>query len=392
MVLSQICRQLRVNSLGTPELWQAITVESARHGRAPNPSMVGLWMSRAGILPRDISFTTRDIERGTQILEASLEYSLQWRDVELKVPMESYAPLVNHHGPFPFLRSLRLSMNSGVWEGQATVPVQGAPLLRELIITDFPAVTADVAWGQLTTLRMDVHEAAPGISILQHCTSLVDLHFALLDPIRTLPSIPPVILPSLRSLFTAARSILPFVTTPGLEELNIWGLGFSGDINAVTASLQALLARSDPPLRILCFRVPNIDAAAFQAFLQAASTSVVELILTLHFPTGLDTLISVLQDASLLPALTTLRIVEQSRAAADTMPFDAVLGTVRARREVSPGRASLQLFSMSLYNRGSESEARVPPLSVLGKFNALADEGLRVRIANHAGVLVDRQT
>ncbi|KAJ7174755.1 hypothetical protein C8R46DRAFT_1347812 [Mycena filopes] len=366
MVLSQMNSQLRANALGTPELWQSLTVDTgSRHeppGQPFNAALVGLWMSRAGLLPRDVSLTTRNIRRGAEILAASMEYTLQWRDVALKLPMESYAALAAHRGPFPFLRTLQLSMNSGAWEGTSTTTIRDAPLLRKLVLMDFPAVTADVPWAHLT-----------------------ELDFALTNTSRTLSVLPHVTLPCLRSLSTSGYSIIPYLTTPSLDELRIWGPGFSNDMDELTASLPALYTRSPCAPTSVYFRLPQISSTQFTAFLRE-NASATTLTLMLHFTSGLDTLVRVLEAADVLPALTTLSVVEMSRGEGDEMSFEPILDVVRARRL---DRATLERFNISLHHR-QRNGVRVPPASMLGALDALADAGLRVRVANESGVLMHR--
>ncbi|KAJ6589951.1 hypothetical protein DFH09DRAFT_885567, partial [Mycena vulgaris] len=248
LLLTQICRDWRDIALDTPELWQSITVDSS--SGPVSPLMVGLWMFRASNRPRDISFTTRDTERGTDFLEESMVYSHQWRDVELRLPMESFSDLVAYHGPFPILRSLSLSIGSQMFSEVQTITVRDAPLLHEVTLTDFPFLAADIAWEQLTILKITTHVAAPAIFALQRCSNLVDLEFSLLVPGRDAESlaIPPFVLPSLKTLLTAGKSLLPFITAPSLEQLDIWGPGFSGDMDSLTESLDALLERSTCPL------------------------------------------------------------------------------------------------------------------------------------------------
>ncbi|KAJ7655388.1 hypothetical protein B0H17DRAFT_378370 [Mycena rosella] len=379
LLLTQICRGWRGISLDTPQLWQSIVVN------APvSPLMVGLWMSRGGNLPRDISFTAYDEKEGTYFLEESMDYCLQWRDVELSLPMESFSA-VTHHGPFPLLSSLSLSTTSGVFDGDQTIAFQGAPLLLQATLREFPFLAPDIAWGQLTTLDMTAHQADEGIATLQNCTGLVDLQFLLLDHAQN--GIPPLTLLSLRSLKTAGHSILPLLITPNLERLAIWGPGFSNDMDLLTTSLHDLLERSACPLGYLSFRTPpDIPAAAFKAFLEAAP-SVTELALTFQFSNGLEKLVTVLQSADVLPKLTTLRIMDMSRAAEATMPFDPLLDTLRVRRDAVDGRTTLEMLSLSIRSR-SQGPGRVCPNAALSKFAGLAEEGLRIRIVCDGIVLM----
>ncbi|KAJ6599096.1 hypothetical protein DFH09DRAFT_1130105 [Mycena vulgaris] len=384
LLLTQICRDWRAIALDTPDLWQSIAVGST--GPPVSPLMVGLWMSRANNRPRDIYFSTHDRKRGAEYLDESMDYCQQWRDVELRLPIESFSELIAHHGPFPLLRSLSLSVRSAVIDGDHIITIRDAPLLRKVTVMDFPILAPDIAWEQLTTLKMTTHEAGPGISALQRCSNLLHLEFSLNVHDMVAPPILPFTLPSLNTLLTAGESLLPYVTLPNLEQLDIWGPGFlPGGMEALTESLHALLVRSACPLKRLSFRMPpKITAGAFRAFLQAAAP-VVELKLTLYFPSGLGELVTVLQSADVLPQLTALRIVD----ATGGETFTPLLDALRARRASVAGRAMLGSFSLSIQNDSRSGAARVPPNAVMAELAALADDGLRIRIANGT-VLMDR--
>ncbi|KAJ6589946.1 hypothetical protein DFH09DRAFT_1140499 [Mycena vulgaris] len=393
VVLTHICRDWRAIALDTPELWQSIAVDTSTG--LVGPLMVGLWMSRADPsrpsdhkLPLDISFTTKYTEQGTQYLEESMVYRQQWRDVELRIPMQSFSELIAYHGPFPLLRSLALSMNSGTHTEAHTITIRGAPLLRAVTLTDFPLLTADIPWEQLTTLKLATQgEAAPGIFALQRCPNLVHLEFSLIATGPPPLVIPPFTLPSLQTLLTTGQPIVQYLTLPSLEQLTIWGPGFLGDIQPRTKALRALIKRSACPLERLSLRVPpKMAADAFRPFLQAFAP-VIELTLTLYFDSGLQEFVTVLQAPDVLPRLTALRIMDASQAVA----FAPLLDTLRARRAPVEGRMMLQSFNLSLEDnaRAARAPARAPPSAAMTEFAALADAGLRIRIANGA-VLMDR--
>ncbi|KAJ7625458.1 hypothetical protein B0H17DRAFT_1111031 [Mycena rosella] len=329
-------------------------------------------------VPQDISFDTYFHAQAATYLQQNIASAQQWRDVALRLPIESFSALAAHHGPFPLLRSLSLSTSSRVSNERQMIKIRDAPLLREVTLADFPIATADLPWEQLTTLKITTHEMEPAIAALQRCSGLVDLEFSLIVSGKVSLDIPLITLASLKSVKTTGESILPFITVPSLEKLGIWGPGFLGDMASVTESLEDLLQRSSCPLQSLSFRVPpKITTAAFGAFLQAAAP-IAELELTFQFPNGLDELVAVLQSTTALPWLATLRIVDA--AGGDT--FAPLLDTLRARR------ASLQSFALTLYSE-LPAPARVPPTAVMAEFTALADAGLRVRVVNAAGVLLD---
>ncbi|KAJ7147683.1 hypothetical protein C8R43DRAFT_1129599 [Mycena crocata] len=393
MTVSQVSRQWRAIGLDTPRLWQSITVDE---DTGPvNPQMVRLWMSRAGCLPRDISFDNSDIARSTELLKESMRFSLQWRDVNLKLPLQSYAALDAHPGPFTILRSLTLSMNTRVWHGDTKIRIQNAPSLREVTLPMYPAIGPDVVWGQLTSLDMSAHFGGEaGILVLKHCSNLIDLKFGRMGQSSTPITIPPCVLPSLKYLTMEGRSLLPFVTVPRLEHLIMSGPGFSqGEIEPLVNSFPALLDRSGPcPLTLLELLVPDMTTIQFRTFLQA-TTSVVELDLDFHFSTGMDQLITVLQAPDVLPRLTTLRITDASRKAQDALPFDPVLDTLHARRAPGvTGQTILNTFALAVSeprryrSYGQPASVRVLPVE---RFTPLADGGLHVRLAVEDSVVMD---
>ncbi|KAJ6589947.1 hypothetical protein DFH09DRAFT_1358996 [Mycena vulgaris] len=385
LLLTQICSDWRDIALDTPELWQSIVVD--RSTGYVNPAMVRLWMSRAKNHPRDISFATQDPKRGTEFLVESMEHSQQWRDVELCLPLESFSDLAAHHGPFPFLRSLSLSLGSETYNfSLQTITIRGAPLLREMTLTDLPFLAADIAWEQLTTLKMTALESETllAIPVVRRCSNLVKLEVTIQGR-HTSPD-PPFTLPSLTALLTAGDSIIPFITVPSLEQLDIRGPRFLSDMEPLTDSLRALLERSACPLTCLSFRVPPmITTSALRAFLLVAA-AVVKLDLTLLELCSRDglSLIAVLQTVDVLPQLTALHITDVT---ADT--FDPLLDTLRARRVPVAGRALLQSFSLFLPKPRRWEPARLLPDTIISELTALADDGLRIHIVGDT-VLMDR--
>ncbi|KAJ7455270.1 hypothetical protein B0H11DRAFT_2067459 [Mycena galericulata] len=373
LIFTRVCRDWRNISLNTPELWQSIAVDMST--RTVHPEVVSLWGSRAGILPRNIHLVTLDHERAEQLLEESMESCERWQHVDLALPLECFAALDGHHGPFPMLRSLSLLIFSGIIDGKRTITIRDAFLLREVTLGEHPFLTVEMAWEQLTTLKITANIGKDGISLLQRCINLIELELKLVD--KPAPStIPPFALPSLQSLVTQSQSVLPFLTVPSLTRLDISGPGFSGEIEELTTSLRALLERSRCPLECLSFRVPPISAAELRHFLKAAPPSVVFLQLSIFLSDQLG-VTSALQAIDVLPRLKTLHI-DHPAGLRDT--YDGLLDTLRSRRQVIEGRATLEAFH--LYNPPTHpGQLRVYfPDALRSKLSALQEEGLHVHI------------
>ncbi|KAJ7761911.1 hypothetical protein DFH07DRAFT_771230 [Mycena maculata] len=265
-------------------------------------------------------------------------------------------------------------MCDALWSTDVTVTIRNAPLLREVTLTEHPSLTVDMAWEQLTTLSITSHEAEEGLSTLQQCSNLLELDCSLRDTGRSPLAIPPFALPSLRHLRTGGRSILPFLTVPSLTHLDIWGPGFSGEMNELTQSLHALLERSVCPLNQLSFRVPptGMSAAEFHSFL-AETPSVVDLQLTFH--ASLD-LITILQADGVLPRLETLRVLYATGHAPEDEVLTELLATLRSRREIIEGRATLDAFHLL---RPKPNRTALPD-AVKDELSALENGGMCISI------------
>ncbi|KAJ6498144.1 hypothetical protein C8R47DRAFT_320629 [Mycena vitilis] len=267
--LARVSQQWQDISQHTPELWQSIRVDDSTP--TVPPQVLGLWATRAGVLPVKIQLVTSDDQRGDALMRQSIASSQRWQELHLSLPVPSFAALVAHHGAFPLLRKLLLELNTNIIRvsDDTMIPMLHAPLLRTAILRDFPFLSIETAWHQLSTLDMTAYSGEPGIFALQPCTNLETLRFSLTmmgPPVAG--AIAPCPLPSLRHLASNGSSILPFVTVPSLTRLDIWGPGFSGGMMPLKQDLAALLARSGCTLQRLSFLMPPaITATGLEAFL-----------------------------------------------------------------------------------------------------------------------------
>ncbi|KAJ6498136.1 hypothetical protein C8R47DRAFT_1317918 [Mycena vitilis] len=338
--LGRVSQQWRNISQQTPELWQSIRIDDSTP--TVPPQVLGLWATRAGALPLKIQLVTDDDQRGDALMVGSIASSLRWQELHLSLPVSSFSALVTHHGPFPALRKVSLSLNTNIISEDTTITILNAPLLRTVILREFPFLSVDAAWNQLTTVDMNTHDGEAGISALRHCTTLQTLRFSLMamrPPVAG--AIAPCTLPSLRHLANNGSSILPFVTVPSLMRLDIWGPGFSGGMMPLNQDLAALLARSGCTLQRLSFRMPPaITAAELEVFLHAVP-SVTDFEFTTHFTGVLANVRAVL--AGVLPRLDTLRVVYGPR---EQESLDPLLAALHARRAVVAGQAMLETFHL----------------------------------------------
>ncbi|KAJ6569455.1 hypothetical protein B0H19DRAFT_1135529 [Mycena capillaripes] len=358
--LTRVSLEWRQICLQTVELWQSIRVDSSTP--TVPAQVIALWAFRAGVLPINIELKTDDRERGTALLSECMELSHRLQNVNLALSLEPFSTLVAHDGAFPMLRKLSLSIDSNVFADDITLTIRNAPLLRKVTLGDFPFLSVDTAWNQLTTLDMTVHELEAGILALQNYSNLVDLQFALRDAGGSL-TIPPFTIPSLRSLVNSGESILPFLTVPNLVRLDIWGPGFS-DMDQFSQELQALIQRSACRLRTLTFRMPPpITAAQLETFLRAVP-SIIDLQLVFHVHDALMKIRTVLLSVGVLPALKTLRILYD--VGNPEASFNLLLG-------VLAGRPTLEAFHL-------RARPGVLPPGVRERLLAFGGGGMQINI------------
>ncbi|KAJ6569441.1 hypothetical protein B0H19DRAFT_1135477 [Mycena capillaripes] len=392
LCFTQICSGWRTISLNTPELWGAIRIDDDRSFLIPGelpPQVVSLWGSRAANRPRDIQLYTTDPDRAAVLLAESMKCFQRWRNISLVLPHETFTALVTHHGPFPMLRALKLSLPLSLslsdWPvfGALTIPVKNAPLLRQVILPHFSNISVDTAWNQLKNLDITVtygsvndSDAARGISLLQACSNLTDLRFSLMDHRVNSFILPPVTFRSLRSLRMVGFSILRFLTVPRLTHLWVP----CTDTERLATELPALLARSAGAcLTQLSFHgMPlQVRTATFKRLLAAAG-SVTDFQLTLNLSNAMTALRDVLHDQSegdpVLPLLTTLRIQIAHVELTEEL-LEPLVETLRSRREVvANGWAVLEAFHLEL-----EARAMLPSV-VRDRFLAFRDEDMHVAI------------
>ncbi|KAJ7336242.1 hypothetical protein DFH08DRAFT_284751, partial [Mycena albidolilacea] len=291
LLLAQICRQWRDLSLGMPTLWTSICFV------APSRQLLELWLSRAGNLPLTILLVTSDESRARMFMEAVIPYCSRWKEARLTLPLSAVLQL--NMMPFPLLEQLTVfTVGNNIWAADDLFIIRDAPLLRFADISIFPQV--DLPFEQLNTLRVGKSGVPQTIAILQRCPDLLDLACAYAGVGDQSTTYLPVELRSLRSLTAVDKRILPFLTVPRLERLDIAGNIRAGD-------LQSLISRSSCDLRVLCVQICRTPAPHLEPLLRVA-TSVVHLQLQGE---GIES--QIFRDTNILPKLEFLEIRDPTR-------------------------------------------------------------------------------
>ncbi|KAJ7490697.1 hypothetical protein FB451DRAFT_1552326 [Mycena latifolia] len=380
LLLGQICRQWREICLDAPYLWDSISF-----GNTGSVELLKQWLAHAGNRPLTIHLRSKRDARASELIEAIIPHCPRWEDILLEFPMSAYSQLSFYSGPFPVLRRLALVASIRERAPAESIVIRDAPLLRDVRIINLPYQQVDLPLEQLTTLHINpFFGAAQATAALWRCPAVLDLSYSFSVDQHVAPT--PVTLPSVRSLSIWGVSVLPYVSLPHLERLEI---DYIGNIDAATAALQLLLSPASSNLQFLSIAPYDVPPASLRRFLDVAH-SVVHLKLLFFSHEGFQSHVQVLGDDAVLPRLRRLEISDH--AGGDH--YGPLMDMLRARH------TALDSFELALSKRALRirpvAVLRIPPDDVMVQFRALAEAGLKLRIstAEHKGsrVLLDTPT
>ncbi|KAF8175412.1 hypothetical protein K438DRAFT_1771036 [Mycena galopus ATCC 62051] len=359
LLLAQICCRWREICISTPKLWTSIAFEKGA------VELLELWLSRTGNYLLTISLRTREEPRACIFMQAIMQRCPQWHDVHLVLPLRALRPL--SMSPFPRLRRLTLcAVGAEEWTRAPPIIIRETPLLRCVDIHFLPQV--DLPLEQLTTLHFHHSlDVAQTLAILRCCRNLLDLCSLNLGIGSTIVS-PPIELRFLRFLKIDDRRLLPGLTLPRLERLEMMGA-----IGEAVDALQALISRSSCDLRVLSLRIHQTTIPQMQSFLRTTS-SVVHLTLDRAW---LEFQMPALQGADILPRLQHLEI----RYCGVGNEYRPLFDMLQWRQ-----RRSLQSFELSL---GHDRSLGPSPADVMREFRILGEAGLHVRVSKYEEILLD---
>ncbi|KAJ7741192.1 hypothetical protein DFH07DRAFT_891597 [Mycena maculata] len=227
--LACICRAWRTVALSTPTLWSAIELrlddaDWFEHGL----QLLKKWLTRSGGCHLSIALMHYGERSVAAFVEAIACHASRWQDIELLLPYEDLRHIT---GNMPLLRTL------------------SAPNLKEVVLSScFNPFCITLPWSQITKLTARLYEIE-AIAILRQAAALEECCYTLFcqlsSPIPLIPLIPP--LPSLRSLVlsvpstwrTAGPILLPALTLPALESIQVFEPFLGADPVATLSALRA---------------------------------------------------------------------------------------------------------------------------------------------------------
>ncbi|KAK7052285.1 F-box domain-containing protein [Favolaschia claudopus] len=369
LLLTQICRQWRQIALDTPGLWSSLQITNEENQEI-SIELVSLWLSRSGTLPLDINFHWWDESRAGSAIVAGISFASRWRDIELALPLTSFAHLDLRMVSMPNLRTLVVRQlyslqNDAVSRTLELIP---APSLRDLKLFTFPDVKVNAPWVQLTSLTLARVDIRDGLLVLGGCTNL--LHFEVSTTGNITGVTDTLILHSLVTLAchfgrSGSDSILEHLTLPRLLHLRVAAFSdtshvtiFKDFIHRSTCSLQSLAVvakeQMSPETLLECLRCA--PASVFELELLGRDEYS-------KFPVGT---FSTLNPDLVLPHLKTIHL----RGGGSTVDgeYQSLVGMVRARRDRDP--VMLERLACEFYC--SEVRLNSPSVLQLAQLKALA--------------------
>ncbi|KAJ7347083.1 hypothetical protein DFH08DRAFT_1080971 [Mycena albidolilacea] len=373
LLLVQICRQWRQIGLDTPDLWASIAFRGAEgcaccssgNPRATKSlQLLKIWLSRTRNHPLSLFLQSEDPTKAKKLMKIVKPYSDQWENVFFHLPISAHNHL--HMSSFPRLKRLTLG---GIGRADAStkpIIILAAPLLSWVSVSWIPHLKLASPANQLTTLDFRPFlDATQAISFLQCCPNLVDLLSTVDVGVENLA---PVELPFLRSFAMRNEKMLPYLTAPLLERLEISELD-SKDIGAAGAAIAALVSRSSCDLKALSIPVTRTEVAQFQSLLQAAN-SIEHLELSHYWFCSQIQALRGIDDV--LPQLKCLQI---GGGPATDGEYRSLLDVLWWRKR----HAALELFQLAV-----DSVFRPSP-AVMSEFHELAEAGLQLHITTVEG-------
>ncbi|KAJ7067165.1 hypothetical protein C8F01DRAFT_1120492 [Mycena amicta] len=374
LLLSQICRRWRDVCLNTSQLWTNVDF-----GEQGSPELLKLWLLRSGIQPISLCLLTYNNEpRARGLVDVAALHRNRWRDVCLMLPHRVLAMALEYL--LPSLRCLELFPLNRTTGSLPVIRIANAyaPMLRRATLSQPTNYQYELPWTQLTDLLIS-GQATPlsSVTLLRECPNLLHLSHdsPIMDAELVLEHPNPYLHDTLCSLSTQNEWILPYLTLPALQRLDLRPAGGVVENINTDAFLPAFLRRSACELRYLCLSVNTIGQEEFAKILHADATRSVEH-LRLVFSNPFREHVGILKSEEVLPKLKYLEVDDW------TGPGDhytGLLATLRLRY----AHHSLEACKLFLYARRWQIwpyEARVPSVEVLKSFQELADAGLRLRV------------
>ncbi|KAJ7660772.1 hypothetical protein DFH06DRAFT_379692 [Mycena polygramma] len=144
-LLTQICRQWRELSLGTPALWRALPLPNTRLKNQP----VHLWLSRSSPCPLAVAFDCRHAKT-SEALVAAVSHRIRWEHIEFCLSPSDIRII---DVSMPLLHHLNLQVAAPCMS-VIKFTLSELPLLRIVTLNNYALDSIVLPWAQLTSLTL----------------------------------------------------------------------------------------------------------------------------------------------------------------------------------------------------------------------------------------------
>ncbi|KAF7373825.1 F-box domain-containing protein [Mycena sanguinolenta] len=388
VLLTKVCRDWRLIALSMPDLWNNIHLEfGGRHGRRTGHidsqwfSFLETWFSRAMDQPLTVVISNLNHADPDERLVPLLDsHRLQWRDLTIKLPFNRFYQFTPQE-KLPILE--RLVLGAHAIPPVVDTPIttfEVAPKLKHVCLDGFLRPSHfTLPWAQLTAIELTAACGEDCLECLRQAPRLISCSFGIHE--RDRPSLRPV--PPHRRIASLALSgasptdILPFITLPALEGLDIVGRSLNKE---ELSRIPLFVSGSGCQLRHLRlhFMSELMTSAAIELLEALPSLESLEMAAT-----GASTIRTLFSSLSrygepFLPFLQNLSL-SHHRISDDNIQamFEDLTGLLVRRSAAVLEHVQLQSFTLVI-----EHEETVPPSRIIQKLQELVDRGMDLNVRN----------
>ncbi|KAJ7617862.1 hypothetical protein FB45DRAFT_1034100 [Roridomyces roridus] len=316
LVLASTCRTWREIALSLPSIWSNVNIVAQGNAVGSAEKLLERWFPRASSHPLTVSFHRGD----NSLLKSLIPVLPRLQSFMCWVPVQTPFPDDLFRGCLPSLRSLSISSDSqdGADATNALVAFADAPQLREVCLSQFPLLSIQLPWEQLTQLALDTVYIDECLVVLRQTIALETLSVAQISEPDEFPVMADIRLAYLHTLTVFSpqypRHLLSHLILPVLTHIEFPLPApdiFAPEARSARTCFTSLVERSACALRSIKFVEPSVTATI--ACLRTAGPTVSTIHLedvdwTVH---GLTDLLHALRDDSesgFVPQLTSLSL------------------------------------------------------------------------------------
>lgn len=285
LLLGQICQRWRAIALSAGRLWSSIDLFLKMKRPDSQAAQVKSWLSRSagcGLFIK-LQYMGRLFENTHPVIDALLEHSSRWEDVELCLPVPLYQALAPAKGNLALLRRLKIRVTDAQHFVPSAMDIFAiAPQLRSVVLHVHTS-QLDLPWEQLTKCTVSISIYAI-LELLRQAPNLVQCSLdnciynwqhLIHGPAPRLPITSNLV--SLQLMQTTHDSdpcIFQYITLPSLRDVTV---NLLDETNWTHSDFMSLLQRSGCMLeRLALLRISLAFTELVELFEAISSLKILE--------------------------------------------------------------------------------------------------------------------